>query len=230
MRKKILRHRLLVTGCWLLVISLTGCGTVTGLHKRNREQAATIISLSNEIERLSTEVTRLAEAEGGLARAKSELERRLKKEIAKGKLEVEMGERGLVVTMVAEVMFDPGKTVIKDPAMNTLTKIASVLNSRDVRENLVFVEGHTDNVPIKYSGFKSNWELSTARATEILHFLIGNCNVKPERLSATGYGKYRPRDTNETEEGRTRNRRVQIIISLRKLAEVTAKKEPKYVK
>ncbi len=210
----------------VLIVTLTGCGTTARLQQKNREQAATIINLSNEIERLNLELGRLAKAREDLAGAKISLERKLAKEIAKGKMEVEMEERGLVVTMVAEVLFDPGKTIIKVPSREALMKVASVLKSRDLRQNLMFVEGHTDNVPIKYSGYKSNWELSTARATEMLHFLVDEGGVKPERLSATGYGKYRPRDTNETEEGRARNRRVEIIISPKKLAE----REIKYIK
>ncbi len=226
MRKKILGHCLLVTGCWLLVISLTGCGTTARLQQKTRVQATTIINLSNEIERLSTELNRLTKAKVELAKIKSKLEGKLKDEIAKGKLEVEMAERGLVVTMAAEVLFDPGKCVIKAPSRDALVKVASVINSREVRENIVLVEGHTDNVPIKYSGYKSNWELSTARATEILHFFINEGRIKPERLSATGYGKYQPRDTNETEDGRSKNRRVEIIILPKKLVE----EAPKFVK
>lgn len=226
MIKKFLNYALFL----VITISLTGCGTTAGLQQKNREQTATIINLTNEIERLNIELDKLEEAKAELAEAKLSLERKLEKEIAKGELEVGMAERGLVVTMVAEVLFDPGKTVIKVPSRETLTKIASVLNSKELRSNFILVEGHTDNVPIKYSGYKSNWELSTARATEVLHFLIDKCSTNPERMSATGYGKFRPRDTNETSEGRARNRRVELIILPRKLAEVVVEKKPKFVK
>jgi chemotaxis protein MotB len=73
------------------------------------------------------------------------------------------------------------------------------------------IEGHTDNQPIKYSSWKSNWELSTARATSVLHYLESQ-GVKPYRMAAIGYGEYRPVDSNETEPGRRKNRRVEIII------------------
>jgi len=76
----------------------------------------------------------------------------------------------------------------------------------------VGIEGHTDNVPITYSGWKSNWELSTARATSVLHYLIDDGRLRPESLSAIGYGEYRPVTSNETEEGRQLNRRVEVVI------------------
>ncbi|PIQ87934.1 MAG: hypothetical protein COV73_01520 [Candidatus Omnitrophica bacterium CG11_big_fil_rev_8_21_14_0_20_43_6] len=74
------------------------------------------------------------------------------------------------------------------------------------------MEGHTDNVPISKSGWKSNWELSTARALSVLHYLAGEQGVSPERLSAIGYGEYRPLASNETADGRKQNRRVEIVI------------------
>src|SRR5262249_10263236 len=78
--------------------------------------------------------------------------------------------------------------------------------------NQVRVEGHTDNVPIHTAAFASNWELSTARATEVVQFLVERCGIPATRLSAAGFGEYRPRMTNDTEEGRAKNRRVDLII------------------
>ena len=74
------------------------------------------------------------------------------------------------------------------------------------------VEGHTDNLPINTPRFPSNWELSTARATSVIRYLIEEENLDPERLSAAGYGEYRPIDANDTPEGRARNRRVDLVI------------------
>ena len=74
------------------------------------------------------------------------------------------------------------------------------------------IEGHTDNEPIKYSGWKSNWELSTARALSVLHYLIDEKGVAPIRVSAIGYGEYRPIASNSNKEGRQANRRVEIVI------------------
>ena len=74
------------------------------------------------------------------------------------------------------------------------------------------IEGHTDNEPIEYSGWKSNWELSTARALSVLHYLADQEGIAPQRLSAVGYGEYKPVASNDTKEGRRLNRRVEIVI------------------
>jgi chemotaxis protein MotB len=92
---------------------------------------------------------------------------------------------------------------------------------KNVPENQIGIEGHTDNEPIKYSGWKSNWELSTARALSVLHYLIDEKGISPYRISAIGYGEYRPVTSNNTKEGRQLNRRVEIVI----LPKVTKVKE-----
>ena len=112
--------------------------------------------------------------------------------------------------MANDILFDSGKAKLKKNAYPVLDKIAVVLNET-VPDRDVGVEGHTDTVPIKHSGWKSNWELSSARATNVLHYLIGK-DLKPQRLSAIGYGEFKPIDTNDTKSGRARNRRVEIII------------------
>ena len=89
--------------------------------------------------------------------------------------------------------------------------MAEVLNTT-VRDLNVGIEGHTDNEPIKHSGWKSNWELSAARALSVLHYMADNHGVEPSRLSAIGYGEYHPVETNDTREGRQNNRRVEIVI------------------
>jgi chemotaxis protein MotB len=96
--------------------------------------------------------------------------------------------------------------------------VANLLNL----PNPVRVEGHTDNIPIHTPRFASNWELSTARSTYILQYLL-NGKVSPQRLSAVGYGEYRPVASNDTGEGRATNRRVDVVI----LGESAQKLEPK---
>ncbi len=210
----------------IVTILLAGCATTESLQQRSREQAATIINLSSEVTRLNTELDKLTKSKAELAETKLKLENKLKDEIAKGELKVEMQDRGLVVTMVAEVLFDSGKATLKPDSKKTLGKVATILNSRQTKNNLIYVQGHTDNVPIKYSGYKSNWELSTTRATEVLHFFVDECKVNPIRISATGYGKYRPLALNNTAENRARNRRVEVIISPDRVKQ----KEPKHIK
>ncbi|NQT33298.1 MAG: OmpA family protein [Candidatus Omnitrophica bacterium] len=156
-----------------------------------------------------------------LAMAKSELETRLQEEIGEYKAKLEMTERGLVITFLAEIFFDSGKAVISATGEEPLEKVAAVLNG-SVPNSAIAVEGHTDNDPIKHSAWESNWELSSARALAVLHYLIDKGSVKPERLSAVGYGEYRPVASNDTPEGKQENRRVEIVILPSALKKVPA--------
>ena len=156
-------------------------------------------------------ITKLKSELSELERAKAELEDRLKKEIGDKQVKVQMEDRGLVITFVAEVLFDSGKDKLRADALEKLNKISGVLNTT-VKDLSIGIDGHTDNVPIKHSGWKSNWELSTARAVSVLHYLFDEQGLAPQRLSATGYGEYRPVASNDTKEGRQQNRRVEIVI------------------
>src|SRR5207249_7186509 len=120
-------------------------------------------------------------------------------------------EKGLTITFVSEVLFDSGKAHLRKDSVESLDKVAKVLNTT-VSDLSIGIEGHTDNQPIKYSGWTSNWELSSARAMSVLHYLVDNQQVTPGRLSATGYGEYRPVAANDTPEGKQKNRRVEIVI------------------
>ncbi|MCG8670939.1 MAG: flagellar motor protein MotD [Pseudomonadales bacterium] len=113
------------------------------------------------------------------------------------------------VDIQSSVLFPSGSAVLSGKALGLLKKIADVLASY---ENPIHVEGYTDNVPIETFQFPSNWELSSARASAVVRFMIRE-QVAPERLAAVGYGEYHPVSDNETEDGRSKNRRVAIIIS-----------------
>ena len=190
-RKVYLKLSLIIIIC----LSLNGCTLI--FQKGRRVDVEKISKLKRELT--------------DLERAKAELENRLKNEIDQKEVDVKMLARGLVVTFVAEVLFDSGKDVLRPEALPRLGKVAQVLNTT-VKDLNVGIEGHTDNIPIKHSGWKSNWELSSARAISVLHYMIDKQQVNPERLSATGYGKYRPLVSNQSDAGRQRNRRVEIVI------------------
>ncbi len=181
-----------------LTLALSGCTVVFQKGRRvDIEKISRLKSELNEIER-----------------ARKELEERLSHEIADKQVKVEMLEKGLVITFVAEVLFDSGKTDLKNDSFETLAKVASVIQNV-VPDLGIGIEGHTDNQPIKRSGWKSNWELSSARALSVLHYLVEK-DVLPGRLAAIGYGEYRPVVDNDTAEGRQKNRRVEIVILPRK--------------
>lgn len=146
-----------------------------------------------------------------LNQAKRLLEERLVQEIKDKQVTLKMLDKGLVITFVADVLFDSGKAKIRSELYSALDKVAVVLKE-NVPNLKVGIEGHTDNQPIKYSGWKSNWELSTARALSVLHYLVDEKGISPERVSAIGYGEYNPVTSNDTKEGRRLNRRVEIVI------------------
>ncbi len=188
----------------LLAAVFAASGCAVGFYKRSPNDMKKIEDLKGEVDRLMllrNQENRELEA------AKAELEKRLRGEQG---VSVEMSERGLVVTFLAEVLFDSGKAKVKAGAHDVLDKVAKVITDKAPDRNIA-VEGHTDNEPIKKSGWKSNWELSTARATSVLHYLEEK-GMDPRKLQATGYGEYRTVASNDTVEGRQKNRRVEIII------------------
>lgn len=123
---------------------------------------------------------------------------------------LEISERGLVVTIVTdEVLFETGRAELRPLGAPVLDTIAPVLATLP---NRISVEGHTDNVPIHGGRFPSNWELSAERATTVVRYLIDTHEVAPARLSSTGYAEQQPLATNDTLEGRSKNRRVEIVV------------------
>ncbi len=160
-----------------------------------------------------------------LNQARRLLENALSKEIEDKQVKLEMMEKGLVITVVGDVLFDSGKAKVRSQSYSILDKVATVLKD-NVPELNVGIEGHTDNIPIKHSGWKSNWELSTARALSVLHYLVEEKDISPERVSAIGYGEFRPVASNDIKDGRQLNRRVEIVI----LSQFSKAKETKATK
>jgi len=198
----------ILSSVFVLVLVMFVSGCAVNFYKANPRDKVKIRELSSEVDRL--EALR-AEDSARLKDAMNDLERRLKREIDDKQVSLQMAERGLVITFVAEVLFDSGKADVKKEADPILGKVATVIRKK-VSDRNVGIEGHTDNVPITYSAWKSNWELSTARATGVLHHLIDKGRLEPEKLSAIGYGEYRPIASNDTDEGRQLNRRVEVVI------------------
>lgn len=118
-------------------------------------------------------------------------------------------DKGLIIRVNNRMLFDEGSAVIKPDAQKTLGEIIKVLTKID---NPVIIEGHTDSTPIKNAKYPSNWELSTARATNIISYMVKSGEISPKRLSAVGYGEYVPVADNNTISGRMLNRRVDIIV------------------
>ena len=178
----------------IFVFIINGCAVV--LQKGRRSDIDRIQTLEDELSQLRN--------------AKSLLEQQLSQEISDEQVSLKMAKKGLVITFVAEVLFNSGKAKLRKESFPVLDKVVKILRET-VPGNDIGIEGHTDNEPIKHSSWKSNWELSTQRALGVLYYLEDK-GINPVRLSAIGYGEYQPVASNDTAEGKQLNRRVEIVI------------------
>ena len=146
------------------------------------------------------------------------LNQELGSEVRAGKLKISMGARGLIISFTQAALFPSGEDEIAKDFYPTIQKIANAIGQLP---NPVRLEGHTDSVPIHNSRFKSNWDLSAARSIALLELFVSS-GLPAERLSIAGYADTAPVDNNDTEAGRKRNRRVDMVV----LNETGVKGEP----
>lgn len=139
----------------------------------------------------------------------ADLARRLKSMTDAGDLAITLRDGRMVLRLPNDVLFDSGHAELRPAGKRALAEVAGVL--RTIPSRSFQVAGHTDNEPIRLSPFRSNWDLSTARALEVTTFLIGQ-GVGPQVLSAAGYGEFDPVETNATTLGKARNRRTEITL------------------
>ena len=195
------------------------------LVDRSAEAGAALAEMRQEIDRLTEESNafqrqleterlareaRLAEVQGTY----DELVGKLEEEIQRGEVKISELKGKLTVNVVDKILFDSGKASLKSAGLKVLKQIGDVLKT--AADKNIQVEGHTDNVPISGTlaqKYPTNWELSTARAATVLHFLQDKVGIPGERLSAVGYGEYNPITNNRTAEGRAQNRRIQIVLT-----------------
>ncbi len=142
------------------------------------------------------------------------VEKQLQQYVAQNHLEnqvqVRLDRRGLVITLLSDKSYyDSGSAGLRPQTMGVLDEISKFLKKN---ENLIRVEGNTDDVPIATAEYPTNWELSTARAVNVVRYLYEHDGISPVRLSPAGYGEFHPRTTNATAESRQQNRRVDIVL------------------
>jgi chemotaxis protein MotB len=141
--------------------------------------------------------------------AQEEIQKALDPEIKRHEVAMSMRREGLVVSLREMGFFDSGSATLRLNSMDAITRLAQVLKQRP--ENLR-IEGHTDNIPIHTARFATNWDLSTARATDMIQLLIANYGIPADHLSAAGYAEFHPVASNDTAQGRAQNRRLDIVI------------------
>ena len=202
-------------------------------HKDVDARDARLLVLTNKLESLGQNVSRLETERGNLGGELEQAQKRmeeLKKAQAQaearaaqfrklvtqfkaltdaGKLQVEIRENRMIVRLGDKILFDPGKTDLKPEGKDALTQVTAVLKSLPNRN--FQVAGHTDNVPIKSKRFRSNWDLSTARAVEVTNFMIG-AGMEPKRVSAAGYADQSPVVPNDSPDNMAKNRRIEITL------------------
>jgi chemotaxis protein MotB len=158
---------------------------------------------------LGDDVESLPGAMEDLNNIKRRMEHTLAAQIAGGAIAISLGRGGLLISLRDVGFFESGSAIPKHSSMPTLNVIGRAIAGVPYNAR---IEGHTDDVPIRNSQYASNWELSTARATELTRLFIEEDQVQPARLSAAGYAQYHPIASNLTAQGRSLNRRVDIIV------------------
>jgi chemotaxis protein MotB len=192
---------------------LADCTTARDADKAKREETEKLAQdTANNLSATKAELDELrqehADKEKRLAVFKA-LGERLRKMIDAGKLEVTVRHGRMIVKLPAEVLFPSGSAQLSAEGQAPLREVAAAL--RQFGDRRFMVAGHTDNVPIGPSNYKSNWELSTARAVTVTEFMA-SVGMNPARLVAAGYSEYDPIRGNNTEPGRSENRRIEIVL------------------
>lgn len=150
-----------------------------------------------------------APANAPLKDVESAIEKALAPEIQSRVVDVKLRKEGLIVSLREMGFYESGSATMRASSMGAIDRLAEVLGPRN---EALRIEGHTDNIPIHNAHFPSNWELSTARATELAKLLIYRYKLEPMRLSAAGYAEFHPVDDNDTADGRSHNRRIDLVI------------------
>lgn len=183
---------------------------------RLRAEAAEKARLERERQAKEEEIQRLT-------RTHDELKNSLEAEIAKGDIRIKQVRDKLTINMVDRVLFDSGRAFVKPAGLKVLKQMSDILKSVDDKQ--IRIEGHTDNVPIGIKlqdRFPTNWELSTARATSVVRYLIEKGEISPDNISAVGYADTRPIASNEEEAGRQVNRRIEIVLYPKDLKDIAS--------
>ena len=211
---------------------------IAKLQKQASELEANAARIAKEREQLRHEQSQLAatveqerlakeEEIKRLTRTQEELSKSLQDEISKGNITIQQVRDRLTINMVDRVLFDSGQAQVKPAGVKVLKQVSDVLNK--ISDKQIRIEGHTDNVPISsklQDRFKTNWELSTARATTVVRYLIDQGGVDRQYLSAVGYADTHPLASNDSEEGRSSNRRIEIVLYPKDLKEIAGQVEP----
>lgn len=186
---------------------------LTTLESAAEENAARSAQLQQDLTNSHARIEALIKEKEQATQTQKQMEQQMRSALESKDVTISELQGRLTVNILDRVLFDSGEAELKTEGEKVLGQIASVLTQHTNRQ--VYVIGHTDNVPIRASAFSryaSNWELSTARATSALRYLVEKAGADPKRMAAVGYGEFHPVADNSTVEGRAKNRRIAIVI------------------
>lgn len=189
-----------------LVVSFSGSlGVLDGGNTLTQENIINEGSINDKSNSTVTELDNFKELE-------EKIKEYLKENKIEDKVSVVNEDQGLLLRFQDSILFDQGSAILRTDSDVVLKYISDILKTPNFKEKFITVEGHTDNVPIRTSLYSSNWELSVARACNVVQFLIEKQGLDPARLSAAGYSEYHPVESNDTAQNMAKNRRVDIMI------------------
>ncbi len=181
-------------------------------EKKAQAMEQQLTAARGEVDKLAKE----KEAElAKLKQAQNEMLQSLKKEVEAGEVMVNQLADRLSVKILDKILFASGEATISAKGQSVLKRVGKVLASARDKDKIIRIEGHTDNVPIGpkiKDKFATNWELSTARATTVVRFLVESSKIPPDAFEAAGLGEYHPVAKNDTPQSRQQNRRIEIIL------------------
>lgn len=207
-------------------LAASGCVSTSKYEAMEADKNQQIAALQKEKDALQQQKTQLETASKQSQSQYDAVVKKLSEEVEKGQLKVRQYENMLSVDVAEQIFFDSGRAELKDSGKEVLKKVGEALKSYD--KKIIRVVGHTDNVPLAKSMqnvYPSNWELSVARATNVVRYLQ-EVGIPPERMVASGRGEYAPVAPNDTAEGRQKNRRIEIMLIDASLAEEVNKPKP----
>jgi chemotaxis protein MotB len=186
---------------------------LSSLNASANEAAAQAARLRDELTNSQARIEALLKEKEQVTKTQKQMEDQMRSALQSKDITISELQGRLTVNILDRVLFASGEAELKPEGEKVLAQVAGVLNQNTNRQ--IYVIGHTDNVPIRASQFgrySSNWELSTARATSAVRYLVEKSEVDPSLMAAVGYGEYHPIADNATSEGRAKNRRIAIVV------------------
>ena len=199
-----------------LMVLFVGCAELKSLREEKIVMNQRIEELQRERDDLDTRYNLSEQEKASMIEERDRLEyaRRSMEERLQGSgASVRIKEGKISVMLPSSILFNSGQTKLKKAAKSSLAKVCNVVKN-DFPDATIRIEGHTDSDPLKRTKdvYKSNWELSALRATNVLHYLVDSCRLDPKKLYIAGFGKHQPVASNKSKGGKKKNRRVEIVI------------------